>query len=90
MTHVTLEEMPPVLTAQNIADYLGLARYTVYGLYDEPVECGGIPNFKIGNSRRTLKTDFVEFIEQRKREHQADMDQRMERINGSRKRAKIG
>lgn len=82
---MTLEELPPALTAQHIADYLGLARSTIYERYDMPVEVGGIPNFKVGNSRRTLKTDLIAWIENRKKEHQTEMDRRLSHIRGDKK-----
>ncbi|WP_405113712.1 helix-turn-helix domain-containing protein [Paenibacillus sp. FSL K6-1217] len=88
MKEIRLEELPQTLTAQNIADYLILARNTVYELYDTPVELGGIPNMRIGNSRRTLKKDFIEWIEFKKREQKNEMDQRYAYIKGERKGVK--
>lgn len=82
---ITLDDMPQALTAQNIADYLILSRNRVYELYDTPVELGGIPNMRIGNSRRTLKKDFIEWIEYKKKEQKNEMDQRMAYIRGERK-----
>lgn len=87
---LTLEEMPPTLTAQQIADYLGIARGTIYELFDKPVELGGIPNYQIGNSRRTDKTDFIEFISKRKKEHKEEMDRRMAFIRGEKGVKKVG
>lgn len=85
---ITLEEMPQSLTAQHIASFLGLARNTVYELYDTPVELGGIPNMRIGNSRRTLKSDFIAWMETKKQEQKNEMDQRYAYIRGQRKGVK--
>jgi excisionase family DNA binding protein len=85
---ITLDDMPQVITAQHIADYLVLARNTVYELYDTPIEMGGIPNMRIGNSRRTLKKDFIEWMELKKQEQKDEMDQRYAYIRGERKGVK--
>ena len=63
-----LDDMPDILTAQNIADYLGISRRRVYELFRMPVETGGIPNFDIGFSKRVEKKDFIRWIEARKQE----------------------
>lgn len=78
MKTVTLEELPQVLTAQHIADYLILARNTVYDLYKLPPDRGGIPNFQVGKSRRVMKTDFIGWIN-KQRSQQDEVAQR--RIN---------
>jgi hypothetical protein len=85
---ISLDDMPQVITAKHIAAFLILARNTVYELYDTPVELGGIPNMRIGNSRRTLKKDFIEWIEFKKREQKNEMDQRYAYIKGERKGVK--
>ena len=63
-----IEDMPDILTAQNIADYLGISRRRVYELFQIPVEMGGIANFDIGFSKRVHKEDFIRWIEERKKE----------------------
>lgn len=60
-----IEDMPDILTAQNIADYLGISRRRVYELFQLKPELGGIPNFDIGFSKRVRKQDFIEWIDQR-------------------------
>lgn len=88
MKEISLDNMPQTLTAQNIADYLILSRNRVYELYDTPEELGGIPNMRIGNSRRTLKSDFIAWMEFKKREQKNEMDQRYAYIKGERKGVK--
>jgi hypothetical protein len=79
---MTLEELPEVLTAQQIADYLGLARLTIYEQYNIPVDRGGIPNFSIGKSRRTFKSDFIQYLN-RQRSFKDDIaTKRMNKIQG--------
>lgn len=79
----TIEELPQVLTAQHIADYLHLARLTIYELYKLPPEHGGIPNFKVGKSRRTLKTDFINWIGQQSARQHAVTQKRIKHIQGA-------
>lgn len=62
-----IENMPDILTAQNIADYLGISRRRVYELFQMKPEHGGIPNFDIGFSKRVRKQDFIRWIDQRVR-----------------------
>jgi hypothetical protein len=78
MKSTTIEELPQVLTAQHIADYLTLARNTVYELFKLPPDRGGIPNFNVGKSRRVVKSDFIGWI-QAQRQQQDKVAQR--RIN---------
>lgn len=63
---MTLNELPEVLTAQHIADYLGISRRRVYELFQLKREYGGIPNFDIGFSKRVEKADLVKWIEAKK------------------------
>lgn len=62
------DELPNILTAQNIADYLGISRKRVYELFQRKPTAGGIPNFEIGLSKRVEKIDFVEWINAKKKE----------------------
>ncbi|WP_052092218.1 helix-turn-helix domain-containing protein [Paenibacillus sp. FSL H7-0357] len=87
---VSLEELPPVLRAQDIADYLIMARNTVYDLYDMPIEFGGIPNMKIGNGRRTIKEDFILWLESKKKEQRDKQDRRYALIKGEKGVKKVG
>ena len=66
--NLTLNSLPEVLTAKNIADYLGISRRRVYELFKQNPTYGGIPNFEIGNSKRVQKEDFVAWVIARKEE----------------------
>ncbi|MNC00655.1 hypothetical protein D3C75_479870 [compost metagenome] len=79
-----LEEMPEVLTAQHIADYLGIARLTVYEQFNIPVERGGIPNFNIGKSRKTLKSDFILYLDKKRTYKDELATRRLNKIEGVR------
>jgi len=81
---LTIEELPQILTAQHIADYLILARITVYELFNAPPDRGGIPNFRVGNSRRVVKEDFINWIERQRKEQAAVAQRRINRIEGVR------
>jgi len=60
-----MDQLPDILTAQNIADYLGISRRRVYELFQMTPEHGGIPNFDIGFSKRVRKEDFLLWIERK-------------------------
>ena len=49
------DELPDILTAQQIATYLGISRKKVYELFQLKDEAGGIPCFSIGASKRVMK-----------------------------------
>lgn len=59
---MTREEMPEILTAKHIADYLHLSRRRVYELFQLKPEYGGIPCLKIGASKRVVKDDFFKWV----------------------------
>jgi hypothetical protein len=61
-----LRELPEILTASMIADYLKISRRRVYELFQIKPEAGGIPNFEIGLSKRVDKQDFIAWIQARK------------------------
>ena len=65
---IKVDELPDILTAQHISDYLGISRRRVYELFQWKPEVGGIPNFDIGFSKRVDKQDFLDWIEARKQE----------------------
>ena len=65
-THSTWESLPDILTAQHIAEFLGISRRRIYELFQLSPSNGGIPNFEIGASKRVLKTDLEMWIENRK------------------------
>jgi excisionase family DNA binding protein len=58
--------LPNILTAQHIANYLGISRRRVYELLQMSEESGGIRCIQIGFSKRVDKEDFFIWIEQRK------------------------
>jgi len=66
--HISIDALPEVITAQNIADYLGISRGRVYELFQRKPTAGGIPNFEIGLSKRVEKKDFIQWIDARKKE----------------------
>ena len=65
---MSINELPEILTAQHISDYLGISRGMIYTLFQINPASGGIPNFAIGTSKRVEKKDFVEWIKARKGE----------------------
>lgn len=64
----SLSELPEILTAKHIAEYLSISRRRVYELFQLKPEYGGIPNFEIGKSKRVDKVDFISWIDARKHE----------------------
>lgn len=60
------DELPEIMTAQNIADYLGISRKTVYKLLEIAPAVGGIPRFNIGASKRVDKIDFKHWLDEQK------------------------
>ncbi|WP_075620378.1 helix-turn-helix domain-containing protein [Paenisporosarcina indica] len=60
------QRLSNILTAQHIADYLGISRRRVYELLQTREEAGGIRSFQIGLSKRVDKKDFLQWIEQKK------------------------
>ena len=64
--NISIDELPDILTAQNIADYLVISRQRVYDLFQLKPIAGGIPNFEIGLSKRAEKKDFIKWIEEQK------------------------
>ncbi|OMD92748.1 helix-turn-helix domain-containing protein [Paenibacillus odorifer] len=80
MKSTSIEDLPQVLTAQNIADYLTLARNTVYELFKLPPDRGGIPNFNVGKSRRVVKSDFTSWIQSQRQQQDKVAQRRIEYI----------
>ena len=62
----TIVELPEILTAKHIAEYLDISRRRVYELFQITPTAGGIPNFEIGLSKRVDRDDFLRWIEERK------------------------
>ncbi|WP_216831705.1 helix-turn-helix domain-containing protein [Alkalihalobacterium elongatum] len=71
---MTKNELPNVLTAQNIAEYLKISRRRVYELFQLSEEAGGIRCFEIGLSKRVEKEDFVEWLESQKKMKQEKLN----------------
>ncbi|CAM4182483.1 helix-turn-helix domain-containing protein [Paenibacillus alkaliterrae] len=63
---LTLEQLPSILTAQNIADYLVIGRKRVYEYMQLSPAHGGIPCFSLGKTKRVEKKDFEKWIADRK------------------------
>lgn len=61
-----LEELPDVLTADVLAEFLSLSKRRVYELMDISDDHGGIPCLRIGRSKRVLKADLLEWLNKRK------------------------
>lgn len=57
----TWDSLPDTLTAEHIAQFLGISRRRVYELFQIHVNHGGIPNFSIGASKRVDKEDFKQW-----------------------------
>lgn len=54
--------LPDILTAQHIADYLHVSRYTAYQYLKISPEYGGIKSFETGRSVRCMKSDFADWL----------------------------
>jgi hypothetical protein len=65
---MSIDDLPEIITAQHISDYLGISRGKVYTLFQINPASGGIPNFDIGASKRVEKKDFIKWIEACKQE----------------------
>ncbi len=53
------DQLPDVLTAQDIADIFVLSRKRVYELMQIHPDHGGIPNYLVGSSKRVDKPDLL-------------------------------
>ncbi|MDG0810073.1 helix-turn-helix domain-containing protein [Cohnella rhizosphaerae] len=51
------DEIPPTLTMEQVARYLGIGRTRVFHL----IKSGELSSYKIGKSRRVRRTDLLEF-----------------------------
>lgn len=72
----SVEELPDVLTAQNIADHLQIARNTVYTLFQLSPEAGGIPSYPVGYGRKaSQRTDKIDFIRWKEAQKQRKLGQ---------------
>lgn len=62
----TWDQLPEILTAQDIADIMVLSRKRVYELMQLHPDHGGIPNYFVGSSRRVDKPDLLSWKEKLK------------------------
>ncbi len=63
-----LENLPDVLTAEALSQFLSLSKRRVYELMALKADAGGIPCMKIGRNKRVLKADFVNWMNKTKEE----------------------
>lgn len=66
--NTTWDSLPESLTAQQISDFLVVSRKRIYELFRIPAEQGGIPNFKVGTTKKTHKVDLKHWIMKMKQE----------------------
>jgi excisionase family DNA binding protein len=60
------DQLPEVLTAEDIAGYLRINVRRVYDNLNVRPHAGGIPNFKMGKQKRIHKQDFIAWMEGQK------------------------
>ena len=61
------DDLPDVLTAEILSQYLSLSKRRVYELMDLSIEGGGIPCMRIGRSKRVLKSDLINWMNELRR-----------------------
>ncbi len=61
-----LEDLPDIMTAEMLSQFLGLSKRRIYELMDLNKEAGGLPCLRIGRCKRTLKTDLINWINKTK------------------------
>lgn len=61
-----LDDLPDIITADILANFLHLSKRRVYELMDINPEYGGIPKVQIGRSKRVFKPDFIKWLDQRR------------------------
>lgn len=54
----SVEQLPDILSPQQVADYVGIDRQRVYDL----CQCGDIKSFTIGASRKIMKADLLLWV----------------------------
>lgn len=62
-TFLTMDELPDILDAKLIGQYMRVSSRQVYNWFDLIPEAGGIPCFNVGKSRRARKDDFRQWFE---------------------------
>jgi DNA-binding transcriptional regulator LsrR (DeoR family) len=60
---MTKNQLPDILTAQDISDFLHISRRRVYELFQLSEEAGGIKVVEIGITKRVEKEDFLIWLE---------------------------
>ncbi|MNW46964.1 Helix-turn-helix domain protein [compost metagenome] len=56
------DNLPDILTPQQVANYLGISRKKVYELCQLKQEHGGLSSFTIGKSRKVEKSVLLKWI----------------------------
>jgi hypothetical protein len=59
---ITLEELPDVLTARHVSEFLGISKRRAYELFQLSINAGGIKSMSFGKSKRIYKSDFLEWL----------------------------
>lgn len=62
----TLDKLPDILSPQQVADYVGIARQRIYDF----CQYGEIKSFTIGASRKILKKEMLVWLDRVKGESQ--------------------
>jgi excisionase family DNA binding protein len=58
-----LDDLPEILSASMVGDYLGVDRKVIYDLLNNKPEYGGMISFRVGSQRRIRKDDLVNWID---------------------------
>lgn len=66
---MSVDELPDVLVAEDIAKVERISRRRVYELFNLSEKNGGIANYPIGFSKRVDKADYLRWREARKAEY---------------------
>lgn len=61
-----LDNLPDIMSPQQVADYVGINRGRVYLFCSISPEAGGIKSFTVGNSRKIEKKALLAWIEAQK------------------------
>ncbi|WP_068779629.1 helix-turn-helix domain-containing protein [Paenibacillus sp. GM2] len=61
-----LEDLPDLLTPQQVADYIGISRKRVYEFCQLKESAGGLVSFLIGKSRKIEKQEMVRWLDSMK------------------------
>ncbi len=58
-----LNDLPDILTAKAIANFLQISLRKAYDLMDIQPNAGGLPCKRIGKCKRVLKSDLIKWLE---------------------------